>query len=122
LIPLLLDVGLPRRAAADLRTIGWDVVHAGELGLSSAPDADLLALAAEQGRAVVTLDSDFSRLAALGDIVAPSLIHIRLDKVDRDVAVRLLSSIIPTLLDDLRLGCIASVTVTGVRVRRLPIR
>ena len=33
MIGLLLDAGLPRSAAADLRSDGWDVQHVTDLGL-----------------------------------------------------------------------------------------
>jgi hypothetical protein len=41
---LILDDGLPRGLAAELRARGRDAAHVAELGLESAPDADVLAL------------------------------------------------------------------------------
>ncbi|MGM0575068.1 MAG: DUF5615 family PIN-like protein [Myxococcota bacterium] len=54
---LLLDQGLPVGAARELRSIGWDVEHVSERALSTASDVQLLLLAAEEGRTVVTLDA-----------------------------------------------------------------
>jgi predicted nuclease of predicted toxin-antitoxin system len=42
---LLLDEGLPRSAAQILRESGIDAVHAGESGLATASDVDILAFA-----------------------------------------------------------------------------
>ena len=77
--PLLLDMGLPRRTAGDLRDAGWDAVHVAEVGKASATDAELIALARAERRAVVTLDSDFARLLATSRATTPSLLHLRLD-------------------------------------------
>ena len=62
---LLLDQGLPRSAADLLRKASHDAVHVGEVGAATAEDADLLQMAREQGRVVVTLDADFHALLAL---------------------------------------------------------
>ena len=55
---LLLDMGLPRRSADDLRTAGWDVEHVSAIMLKTAPDEQILEEALRTGRSIVTLDSD----------------------------------------------------------------
>jgi predicted nuclease of predicted toxin-antitoxin system len=114
-------MGLPRRAAEDLRQEGWDVVHVGELGMAHAADQEILAFAEREQFAVVTLDSDFAKLLALGEKRAPSLLHLRLPDLDREATVQLLKRVVPLVVDDLRRGCIASVGLLGIRVRALPI-
>jgi predicted nuclease of predicted toxin-antitoxin system len=122
LIPFLLDQGLPRRAAQQLREQLWDVVHVGELGLSNAPDLDLIALARSQGRAIVTLDGDFARIVAMSGAAAPSIIHVRVEGVElRAVADRLLA-LLPPLIEDLKLGALVSINHSTARCRPLPIR
>ncbi len=59
---LLLDQGLPRSACARLREFGHEVVHVGDVGMSRASDADILAVARSTGSTVVTLDADFHAL------------------------------------------------------------
>jgi predicted nuclease of predicted toxin-antitoxin system len=121
LIRFLIDMGLPRRAAEDLRRDGWDVAHVGELGMAQAPDQEILAFA-EKGRfTIVTLDGDFAKLLALGEKRVPSLIHLRLPDLDREATVQLLKRVVPLVLDDLGKGCIASVGPLGVRIRALPL-
>lgn len=51
---LLLDQGLPRSAASLLRSRGHDAVHTGEIGLATAEDAVILAIANQEGRVVFT--------------------------------------------------------------------
>lgn len=121
MIRLLLDMGLARRSAEDLRALGWDCVHIGALGQPRATDAAILALAAEQDRTVVTLDADFSRLLALGGLRRPSVIFLRQSELDRHAATHLLRNILPTLDQALGEGSLAVVTAQGIRLRRLPL-
>jgi len=120
-IRLLLDMGLPRRAAADLREHQFDVQHAGELVLATTPDAEILELAAREGYTVITLDSDFVRLAAFSLRRKPSIIHLRLSGLDRIATVTLLREILPQIEAELERGCIASVGQRGIRIRSLPL-
>lgn len=121
MIPLLLDMGLPRRAAEDLRASGWDVAHVAEVGMTTATDAEILKVALDGKRTVVTLDGDFSALLARSGASGPSVIHLRLQRLDRAAAVALLRRIFERFATELRGGCIASVGHETVRIRRLPI-
>src|SRR3954454_16137524 len=55
----LADQDLLATTVAFLKKLGHDVVPAAQLGLAQAPDAELLRVAREQGRIVVTRDRDF---------------------------------------------------------------
>lgn len=121
MISLLLDQGLPRRCAADLRGLGWDVEHVGDLGRSRATDEEILDLATEEGRAVVTLDSDFAKILARRHAAGPPVVHIRIERLDRAAATELLVRVLPRIEEELALGAIASVTIGEVRLRRLPL-
>lgn len=118
---LLLDMGIPRRAAVLLRQTGIDAVHLSERGLTRLPDEAVLALAAEEHRVVVTLDADFAALLALSGVRAPSVVHLRLEGLDHRQAAQTIQRTTTAIEDDLASGCIASVTWGGIRVRHLPI-
>ena len=122
MIGLLLDAGLPRGAAADLRAAGWDVQHVADVGLGAATDHAILSAAERDGRTVVTLDHDFPHLLFLEAAARPSVILLRVDGLDRRAAVELLRSLVPQIVDDLRSGAIVSVDRSGARVRALPVR
>jgi predicted nuclease of predicted toxin-antitoxin system len=117
----LLDIGLPLRSAEDLRRDGFSVEHAGERGLNRTSDRDLLLLCAAEGMIAVSLDHDFAQILATESWEKPSLIHLRLSHLDRDATTELLRRLIPILDKDLRQGCIATVTATGIRIRPLPV-
>lgn len=118
---LLLDQGLPRSAAGRLRDAGVDALHAGDCGLGSASDKEILAAAAREGRAVVTLDADFHALLALGGASGPSVIRIRIEGLQADGLVHLVRTVLDCFGEDLGAGAMVSVTEGRIRVRHLPI-
>lgn len=57
---LLVDAQLPHRLVQGLITDGHDAIHTTDLQLGNrTPDEDIAAIAAKEGRIVVTKDSDF---------------------------------------------------------------
>ena len=76
---LLLDQGLSRGTAEQLREAGIDTVHVGDVGYSTAEDEVVLRLGRDQQRTVVTLDADFHTLLALTEATTPSVIRVRIE-------------------------------------------
>ena len=64
-------------AVPHLQAAGHDAVHASAIGLSQAPDDQLLAVARRDGRIVVTADLDYPRLLALQHAAGPGIILFR---------------------------------------------
>jgi len=61
---LLLDQGLPRSTVLELQKLNIDSIHVGDIGMAASTDADIINKALEDGRLVVTLDSDFHTILA----------------------------------------------------------
>jgi predicted nuclease of predicted toxin-antitoxin system len=122
MIALLLDAGLPRSAAGDLRAVGWDVLHVSDVGLAAANDSAILDFARSHERVVVTLDGDFPRLMYVGAYASPSVVLLRLEGLDRASTVEILKRLVPAIEDRLRAGAVVSVDGKTARVRTLPIR
>jgi predicted nuclease of predicted toxin-antitoxin system len=76
-IRLLLDQGLPRSTVRYLQKRGRDVCDVADIGRSRAPDQEILELADEQDRVIVSLDSDLHRLLAISGARSPWVIQIR---------------------------------------------
>jgi len=74
---LILDQGVPRDAAARLRSLGHERVHAGEIGMYKSADGEILAWAADRGAVVVTLDADYHTILAASGASGPSVIRLR---------------------------------------------
>jgi predicted nuclease of predicted toxin-antitoxin system len=120
-VKLLLDQGLPRSAAQRLLATGMDAVHAGESGLASASDEDVLNFARGEGRVVVTLDADFHALLAMSGAHGPSVIRIRLEGLRGEALAALLQATLERCAEDLSAGALVTVTESRIRVRHLPI-
>jgi len=73
----LIDMALSPQLGVWLSAQGHDAVHASQLTLSKAPDAEILAAAIGQHRVVVTADLDFPRLLATLGAPGPGLILLR---------------------------------------------
>jgi predicted nuclease of predicted toxin-antitoxin system len=109
-IRLLADENVPHASVERMRGAGVDVARA-EPGAS---DRDVLALAAEEQRVVVTFDLDFGRLALQLDAPEPlGVIVLRTMPGDAEAAGRLLLELLAR--DDVRFEH----TLTVVRSHRL---
>ena len=118
---LFLDQGLPRSAVNELRAAGWDVVHAADVGMSRATDAEILAFANSAGRTCVTLDADFHAILATRAMSSPSVVRLRLEGMNGKAVADLLLRIWPRVSTDLVAGAMVTVNEQSIRVRRLPL-
>jgi predicted nuclease of predicted toxin-antitoxin system len=119
---LLLDQGLPRSAVRQLEERGFDVRHVADIGHSRASDAEITALALDQGRMIVTLDSDFHRLLAISGASAPSVMRIRREGLRGPDVAALISQVFGQLGGQVERGLMVTVTDRTVRLHRLPLR
>jgi predicted nuclease of predicted toxin-antitoxin system len=102
---------------------GHNVVHVRELGLAGESDQVILALAAAEGRVIVTADTDFGELLAQTNAAAPSVILLRRQTGRRAAQVAsLVLANLACVLVDLDAGAIVVLDEDRLRVRSLPIR
>jgi predicted nuclease of predicted toxin-antitoxin system len=120
-VKFLLDQGLPRGAAAELRARGFDAVHAGEEALSTATDRELIEHARREGRAIVTLDADFHTALALSNAASPSVVRVRIQGLRAIELAALVERVFTLCNEDLRAGAMVTVDDRSVRVRLLPL-
>jgi predicted nuclease of predicted toxin-antitoxin system len=121
-VRFLIDQNRSPRLAELLRRAGHDAVHTLELGLERAEDDQLLALADEQARVVVSGDTDFGALLALTRSRSPSVILFRSRNVPHaeDQAAIIIEHL-DDIADDIEHGAVIVVTDNRIRVRRLPL-
>jgi predicted nuclease of predicted toxin-antitoxin system len=120
-VKFLVDNALSPKVARGLRALGHDAVHVRDRGLAAATDLALIRDAREDGRVVVSADTDFGMLLARSRGRRPSFVLLR-HGVERrpDLQVRLLAEVLPQVEEALLNGAIVTVEPLRFRVRRLP--
>jgi len=120
---VLVDNALSPLVAERLRGGGHDATHVRDYGLEAAADADVLALAEREGRAILSADTDFGALLALWGKTRPSFVLLRrsVGNHPREQA-SLLLKLLARFEVELNEGSVLTVTDDRVRIRPLPIR
>ena len=119
---LILDEGLPLRAAAALREVGVRTSPVLELGLRGASDETILKRALLERAVVVTLDADFHQILALSGAAQPSVIRIRIEGLSVRELVDLLVDALQRCGEALSTGAVLSMNRNRIRLRKLPMR
>lgn len=117
----LLDMLVSPLTAKWLTERGHDAVHALTLGLERAREREVLKRAANEGRDVVTVDTDFPRLLALSGEAIPGVILWRGGDYTQEEVERLLARVLEAAPGDTLARSICVVDRRSIRCRSLPI-
>jgi predicted nuclease of predicted toxin-antitoxin system len=110
-VKLLLDANLSPEGARLLEEAGNDAIHVRDIGLWSAPDREILEAAANGGWALITADSDFGALLALGSLASPSVLLLRsADHLRPPAEASLIVANLPSITDELEKEAVATLT------------
>jgi predicted nuclease of predicted toxin-antitoxin system len=120
-IRLLLDQGVPRDAAGLLRTLGYECIHVGEIGMWRATDDEILTFAVAKHATIVTLDADFHTILAVSGAHQPSVIRIRIQGLRAQETSRLIQRVLVEFADDLQRGALITAKTRKTTCHRLPI-
>ena len=92
-----IDENLPVEAAEALRLAGYDALTVLDQAMGGAQDGPLALVCREEGRALITLDLDFSNIQAYPPSDHPGIIVLRLAHQDKVHALRTLAAALPYL-------------------------
>ena len=118
----LVDQNLSTKVAIALRAAGHDVIHTSEVELSTAPDPVIVAFASDDGRIIISADTDFSALLAASGADHPSVVLVRLRSPrSAEALAAVIIANLDAVSNDLNLGSVVVLEDERVRVRRLPL-
>lgn len=119
---ILLDQGVGTVCSRILNIAGIECLHVRDLGMSSVPDEKILHYAAKNDFIIVTFDADFHQLLAIAELVKPSVIRVREERLSSSEVAQLVLKIIKIAKAELMQGCAVSTTSKSARIRLLPLR
>jgi predicted nuclease of predicted toxin-antitoxin system len=118
----LVDECLSVRLAALLTAAGHDAVHVVDCDLAGCPDEQVLARAVDDGRVLLSADTDFGEILARSRGEAPSVILYRRNDRRPTALLGILSANLDAVAEDLKQGAFVVMTEDRIRIRRLPLR
>jgi predicted nuclease of predicted toxin-antitoxin system len=117
----LADMPISPKTVGYLKSLGHDIYRISDKGLPKAKDSEIVQIAKEEGRIILTTDLDFSAIIAKSGEQTPSVIVFRLSDESHGNIESLLKTILPSTERELLNGAIVMVEDDRFRIRELPI-
>ena len=115
----LLDQDVYAITARFLSDLGHDVVPVAEVGLARAEDEEILRVAQEQGRILVTRDRDYGNLVFVQALGA-GVLYLRILPSTQNVVHAELQRVLNTYTEEELARAFVVIEAGGHRIRRLP--
>lgn len=118
----LLDMGISTETGKYLTNAGYDTVHLVDRDMYKASDFELLDMAGNENRILLTHDLDFGRLLAFSGAKQPSVIIFRLKNMRPENVNKFCDMATHRFSDALEKGAILSVSDKKIRCHLLPVK
>ncbi len=112
-----IDENLPVEVGDLLRQVGHNAVTVVEQHLEGASDSDIASVCQEEGRALITLDTDFADIRAYPPAQFLGLIVLRLHRQDKPHVLEVIKRLTPLLSSEPLEHLLWIVEETRVRIR-----
>jgi predicted nuclease of predicted toxin-antitoxin system len=116
------DIPIARSTLERLNLLGHDAISVRDRLPPTAPDPEILRLAAAEARIVICFDLGFADLVALSRQPLPSVITFRTSRHGAEYVTRRLEAALSDIADDLARGALVTIDNSRVRVRPLPVQ
>ena len=112
------DENLPVEAAEALRLAGYDALTVLDQSMGGTLDGPLAIVCREDGRALVTLDLDFSNIQSYPPTEYRGIIVLRVQHQDKASVLKVLQAVVPVLVRETLDGCLWVVDEHRIRIRQ----
>lgn len=122
MIKFLIDNALSPFFAEALQKAGYDTVHVRQMSLQSASDETIFEIAEQEGRVIISTDTDFGTILTLRKKLKPSVVLFRkLSQRRPEQQIKIFLTNLPDFIEELDQGCIVVIEEKRIRIRRLPV-
>lgn len=117
----LVDEALQDAVAHRLEAAGHDAAHVRLRGLAGHTDDEVMALAVDEDRVLITTDTDFGTILALSGAAGPNVLLLRGTGDTVEERVGSILDVLPRVEYELNEGALIVIEAERYRVRYLPI-
>lgn len=117
----LLNENISPSLAGKLSTIKLDSVHVKDVDLIGEPDIRIIEYAIVHDFTIITHDLDYSRIVSLSAKEKPSVITVRIDRINSEILFSLIKNNIDNLTPYLKKGALVTLEEDKIRFRLLPV-
>jgi predicted nuclease of predicted toxin-antitoxin system len=118
---ILIDMNLSPRWVDFLRQNGFEAIHWSEVGLTNAPDMEIMDYAAVNGYVILTHDLDFGTMLAKTGVKIPSVIQVRAADITPRTTAFPVVCLLRQYEHEIEDGVLVTINENRTRIRILPI-